>query len=419
MRIRVLIVGAIIIALTGGFMAVRARGNAPNATNQPSQPLPVAVAVVTAHRADLVTSVSDTGTVTSLREAKIASTLSGIVVEVFVTEGQRVQRGTPLMRLKTDNLAATEAQARASVANARARLAQLLNGARPEELDRAAAAAAQSKAALDLAQANVQRIRELYQMGAVSRQDLDSTESQFRQAQAAYNSATQSQRLTQLGARTEEIAAAQAQLAQAEAMLTAAQIQLRDATVTAPFAGTITQRSVEPGESVSPVATSFVLAQLDDVYAQLAVPERQRQGLRVGQVVAITADALPGSQFAGKIAEIQPAAAVSSRSFTVKVRVPNPQGVLRPGMFARGTITVSVRPNVLQVPDSAVLSTTGKPIVFVVQDGKAVRREVALGEQQNGLIEITGGLTGGEQVVISSAAGLTDNQSVTPRASQY
>ncbi len=419
MRIRVLIVGAIIIALTGGFMAVRARGNAPNPTNQPAQPVPVAVAVITAHRADLVTSVSDTGTVTSLREAKIASTLSGIVVEVFVTEGQRVQRGTPLMRLKTDNLAANEAQARASVANARARLAQLLNGARPEELDRAAATAAQAKAALDLAQANMQRIRELYQMGAVSKQDLDSTESQFRQAQAVYNSATQSQRLTQLGARTEEIAAAQAQLAQAEAALTAVQIQLRDATVTAPFAGTITQRSVEPGESVSPGATSFMLAQLDDVYAQLAVPERQRQGLRVGQIVAITVDALPGAQFAGKISEIQPAAAISSRSFTVKVRVPNPQGVLRPGMFARGTITVSVRPNVLQVPGSAVLATIGKPIVFVVQDGKAVRREVALGERQNGLIEITGGLTGGEQVVISSAAGLTDNQSVTPRASQY
>ncbi len=418
MRIRVLIVGAIIITLTGGFMAVRARGNAPNATNQPAQPVPVAVAVITAHGADLVTSVSDTGTVASLREAKIASTLSGLVVEVFVTEGQRVQRGTPLMRLKTDSLAATEAQARASVANARARLAQLLNGARPEELDRAAAAVAQAKAALDLAQANVQRIRTLYQMGAVSRQDLDSTESQFRQAQAAYDSATQSQRLTQLGARAEEVTAAQAQLAQSEAALTAAQIQLRDATVTAPFAGTITQRSVEPGESVSPTATSFVLAQLDDVYAQLAVPERQRQGLRLGQAVAITADALPGSQFAGKIAEIQPAAAVSSRSFTVKVRVPNPQGVLRPGMFARGTITVSVRPNVLQIPDSAVLATTGKPIVFVVQDGKAVRREVALGEQQSGLIEITSGLTGGEQVVISGAAGLTDNQPVTLRASQ-
>ncbi len=418
MRIRVLIVGAIIIALTGGFMAVRARGNAPNATNQPAQPVPVAVAVITAHRADLVTSVSDTGTVASLREAKIASTLSGIVVEVFVTEGQRVQRGTPLMRLKTASLAATEAQARATVANARARLAQLLNGARPEELDRAAAGAAQAKAALDLAQANVQRIRTLYQMGAVSRQDLDSTESQFRQAQAAYDSATQSQRLTQLGARGEEVAAAQAQLAQAEAGLAAAQIQLRDATVTAPFAGTITQRSVEPGESVSPVATSFVLAQLDDVYAQLAVPERQRQGLRVGQAVAITVDALPGAQFAGKIAVIQPAEAVSSRSFTVKVRVPNPQGVLRPGMFARGTITVSVRPNILQVPDSAVLATTGKPIVFIVQDGKAVRREVALGEQQSGLIEITGGLSGGEQVVISGAAGLTDNQPVTLRASR-
>jgi membrane fusion protein (multidrug efflux system) len=129
-------------------------------------------------------------------------------------------------------------------------------------------------------------------------------------------------------------------------------------------------------------------------------------------------DALAGTRFTGKIEEIEPAAAVSSRSFTVKARVPNPQGVLRPGMFARGTIAVSVRPNVLQIPNSAVLTTAGKPIVFIVQDGKAVRREVTVGEQLNGLVEITSGLNGGEQVVVSGAAGLTDKQPVTPRPSQ-
>lgn len=446
MRVRVLIVAAVLIALTGGLMAVRARGSAPGAASQLVQPAPAPVTVVTARRADFVTSVSATGTVASIRDAKIASRLSGIVEAVFVKEGQRVQPGTPLLRLRTSDLIANESQARAGVQSARARLAELLNGARPEERRQAAAAVAQAEAAVqsaqanvaqaqaarDLAQANVQRMRTLSQMGAISRQDLDAAETQFRQAQAtgmaaesqvrqaqaAQESARQSQSLVEAGARPEAIAAARAQLAQAEAALTSAQIQLRDATVTAPFAGTITQRTVEPGEAVSAAVPSFVLAQLDDVYAQLAVPERQRPGLLVGQAVAITVDALPGSQFTGKIEEIQPAAAVSSRSFTVKVRVANPQGVLRPGMFARGTITMAVRPNLLQISDGAVLTTAGKPIVFIVQDGKAVRREVTLGERQNDLVEITSGLTGGEQVIVSGAPGLTDNQPVTPRVSQ-
>ncbi|TMJ02937.1 MAG: biotin/lipoyl-binding protein, partial [Bacillati bacterium ANGP1] len=147
MRIRVLTVGAIILVIAGGLMALRARGGAPTpAVNQPAQVAPVPVGVATAQRGDFVTTVTATGTVASLREAKIASTLPGIVAEVFVTEGQRVQRGEPLMRLRTDQMAATEAQARAG--------------------------RAQAKAALSLAEISVRRMRELSQSGAVSRQEL-------------------------------------------------------------------------------------------------------------------------------------------------------------------------------------------------------------------------------------------------------
>lgn len=366
MRIRVLVIGIAIVALAGGVLAVRARGGAPTPVGQPEQAAPASVEIATAQRGTFVTTVTATGTVASLREAKIASTLPGVVAEVFVTEGQRVQSGAPLMRLRTDQMVATEAQARAGVA--------------------------QAKAALDLADISVRRMRELSQSGAVSRQELDAAEARF--------------------------AAAQAQRELAEATLAGAQIQLRDATVTAPFAGTITQRSVEPGEGVSPIVASFVLAQLDAVYVELAVPERLRSGLRVGQAVAVTVDAEPGSQFAGKIEKIQPAATVSSRSFTVKVRVPNAQRVLRPGAFARGTITLAVRSGVLQIPEKAVLVTAGNPVLFMVQNGQAVRREVTLGERQGGFIEIRSGLAAGDVVIVDGQLGLTDQQLVAPRASQ-
>jgi len=366
MRIRVLIVGAIIVALAGGILAVRARDGVSSPASQPAQVAPVAVTVLAAQRGDFVTTVTATGTVASLREAKIASTLPGVVAEVFVTEGQRVQPGAPLMRLRTDQMAAAEAQARAGVA--------------------------QAKAALNLADISVRRMRELSQSGAVSRQELDAAEARF--------------------------AAAQAQRELAEATLAGAQIQLRDATVTAPFDGTITQRSVEPGEGVSPAVASFVLAQLDAVYIELAVPERLRSGLRVGQTVAVTVDAEPGSQFAGRVEKIQPAATVSNRSFTVKVRVPNAQRVLRPGAFARGTITLAVRSGVLQIPEQAVLVTAGNPVLFVVQNDRAIRREVALGARQGGFIEITSGLAAGDVVIVDGQLGLTDNQLVAPRASQ-
>ena len=126
-------------------------------------------------------------------------------------------------------------------------------------------------------------------------------------------------------------------------------------------------------------------------------------------------DGLPGRTFEGRVAEIRPAADVASRSFGVKVRVPNPKGALRPGMFARGAIVVGVRQGVLSIPEQAVLTATSGPIVFVARGGRAVRQSVTLGEHQNGSVEVTSGLADGDAVVVEGQDGLTDNQPVTPR----
>jgi RND family efflux transporter MFP subunit len=260
-------------------------------------------------------------------------------------------------------------------------------------------------------------MRSLYSMGAVAKQQLDGAETQLRVARTAYDSAQQQQQLVNKGPRTEQIRAAEAQAAGAEAALAAVRVRIRDLTVTAPFAGTIVQRMVEPGESVSPAVPSFVLAQLDVIHVELAVPERHRTGLRVGQAATVTVDSLPGKSFSGRIAEISPTAAAASRSFVVKVRVPNSQGLLQPGMFARGTLVTASRPDVLQIRERAVLTTAGGSVIFVVQGGRAVRRAVTLGEHQDGLVEIRSGVQAGELVVIEGQEGLTDNQAVAPRTS--
>jgi HlyD family secretion protein len=424
--------------------------------------------VAEARRADVAVEVTATGTVMALREAKIATKTPGRVAAVLVKEGQRVAAGAPLMRLDAAELAAQDAQARADLSAARARLAQLQAGARPEERRQAAAMAAQAqarlqalergarpqereqaadavaraKAALDLAQAEAQRMRSLHEMGAVSRQALDAAETQLRQAQVMYNTALQQQslvqegpraedvlaaraaadaaqqaaRLVEQGPRAEEVAFAAAQVARAEAFLAAARVRLADATTRAPFGGTIVARDVEPGESVSPGVPSFVLAQLEEVLVELAVPERSRAGLARGQAATIRVDALPGRTFAGKVEEIGPAAALANRTFLVKVRVANADGALHPGTFARGTIVTALRASVLQIPEAAILPTPGEPIVFLVKDGRAVRREVTVGDRSNGFVEVTAGVEPGDQVVVAGHEGLTDTQPVAPRA---
>lgn len=490
MRARIVLAGIVVLALAVGAVVIL-RGNGPadanavpESTVTQAERAPTMVVVTPARRADFVTRVTATGTVSALRETSLTARMPGRVTTVLVDEGDRVTAGQPLFRLDGSELFAAESQARAGVMGARARLAQLVAGARPEErrqaadavmqaeagvraarirlelLQRgarsqerfqAANAVAQARAGLDLAQVDVERMRSLYSQGAVARQQLDAAETQLRLARAAYDSARQQQslvnegprieeiqaaeaqlaqaraardaagqtlRLVEIGPRSEEIDSARAQLASAQAFLAASQVRVRDITVTAPFAGTIVRRMIEPGESVSPGSPAFrgvVLAQLDEVNVELAVPERHRAALQLGQQASVQVDSVPGRTFAGTIAEISPGATSTSRAFIVKVRVPNRSNPLRPGMFARGTISTGSRQGVLQIPAGALLTTPSGSIVFVVQDGRAVRRTVTIGDRQNGLVEIRSGIGPGAQVIVEGHEGLTDNQAVTPR----
>lgn len=426
------------LVFVGGLFAVRAMSrstqppSSPAAQSQSQDPAPVAVA--SAQRGDVLARVLASGSVTSIRDAKIGSKISGRIAAVLVKEGARVSRGTPLLRLDTSNLLAQQAQAEANVAAAQAQLQKVLTGARPQERQQSADAVSHARAtltsaqaSLQLAQANLERMRSLQAQGAVSQQDLDSAETQARvaqaqvaQAQAAYDSAVQNAALITIGARAEDIQQAQAQLAQAQAGLAFVQVQLRDSTIEAPFAGTITQRNVEPGEIVSSVVASstnplFMLSEMDDVYVELVVPAQHRSELHPEQEAVMTVDGLPGQTFRGRIEEIRPAANTGSRTFGVKVRVPNPKGILRPGMFARGAIEVGVRRGVLQIPEQSVMTATSGSFVFVVRDGRAIRQAVTLGAHSDGSVEVVSGLADGDKVVIQGQDALTDNQPVSLR----
>lgn len=419
MRTRVIVVGLVLVLLVGAIVALRTTGRASNAPEQPvAQTAPVSVTVSAARRADLVTRVIATGTVSALHEARIAARMPGRVTAVLVKEGDRVGAGTALLRLDGSEFFAAEAQAQAGVMAARAQRDLLLAGARPQERQQAANAVAKAKAALDQAQTDADRMRSLYAMGAIAKQQLDAVETQLRFARTAYDSARQQRNIVNEGARLEQIRVAQAQAAGAEAGLAAARVRVRDLILTAPFAGTIVQRMVEPGESVSPAFPSFLLAQLDEVNVELKVPERHRPALRVGQTAAITVASLPGRTFTGRIAEISAGASALSRAFVVKVRVSNQGRMLQPGTFAQGTIVTGSRPNVLQIPEQAIVTTAVGPVVFIAQNGRAIRRPVTLGERQDGLVEVKSGVQAGALVVVEGQEGLTDNQAVALRTPQ-
>jgi membrane fusion protein (multidrug efflux system) len=181
------------------------------------------------------------------------------------------------------------------------------------------------------------------------------------------------------------------------------------------MAGVVTRRAITPGELAAPGVPLFVVAQTGSVYVTLDLSETDLGQVRSGQPVALRVDAYPGRIFEGVVREVAPAGDPRTRTFKVKVVVPNADRALRPGMFARGEITVGRVVNALVIPRDAVSTDSGQPTVFVVVDGIARSRTVAIGPTYGPVVEIRGGLALGDSVIVSGQSGLTDGTAVTIR----
>ena len=157
------------------------------------------------------------------------------------------------------------------------------------------------------------------------------------------------------------------------------------------------------------------VAQIDTIYVVLDVSETDVGRIRVGQPVAVLADAYPDRRFSGAVRAVAPAADPRTRNFKVKIAVANPDHALKPGMFARGDITVAQTSEALVIPRDAVVSSSGRPTVFVVEAGKARVREVQLGQVSGPVVQILSGLRAGESVVVAGQDQLADGTAVTVR----
>src|SRR6266704_1947740 len=226
---------------------------------------------------------------------------------------------------------------------------------------------AQLEAQRDLAQQALARAKELVQQNASSAADLEKAEAEARGAQAQYD---------------------------------LQRIRLDRTTVRAPFAGVVGQRYVSLGDYVTNTTKLVSLHTVNPQRATFQVPERFARLLRPGQEVTFRVAAIPGRDFTGEVDFVDPVVQLPGRTILVKARVPNGQRLLQPGMFIEARLVTAVRANAIVVPEDAVVPLQGASYVWVVGDGKAERRSVALGVRTPGFVELTSGVQAGTQVVV-------------------
>ena len=388
----------------------------------------VPVEVARAEVSTMAEQVSVTGTMRAHREAAIGAQISARVIEVRVREGDPVTEGQVLITLDRTQAESQARQARAGVEAARAglegarrRLEIIEQGARTEERSIARSRLEQAESALRTASADLERLRGLFEQGAVSRQQLDAAETGYETARTNRDSALQSLGLMERGARPEEIQAAQkdveaaaAILEQAEAVRAQAEEMLGYTVIRSPLTGVAYERNIDPGEITSTMSEPPLLrvADLSSVYYEATVAERQALKVRAGQRVAVTLPANGDDVLEGSVEQLVPVADPASREFLVRISLPDSGQITRPGVFARGSIVVAEREDAVVVPKDALVDRGDHRVVFVVTNGQAEERRVEVGLTDRTRAEIRSGVEANETVVVVGAQGLRDGDFV-------
>ncbi|HEY7379406.1 MAG TPA: efflux RND transporter periplasmic adaptor subunit [Steroidobacteraceae bacterium] len=191
-----------------------------------------------------------------------------------------------------------------------------------------------------------------------------------------------------------------------------AQLQLSYTEIRAPIDGVVAERFVKVGNTIKPNDVLFKVTDLKPLVVYVHIPERELERLKPGQPAAIHVDAVPQQAFVGHVARISPVVDPQTATFKATIEVDDPSERLKPGMFARVGIVYERREQALQIPRTAIIDDQGQSTVFIVEDGKAQQRRIRVGLTNDGLVEVTDGLKGQEQVVVVGQGGLKTGNAV-------
>ncbi|MCC7015745.1 MAG: efflux RND transporter periplasmic adaptor subunit [Rhodospirillales bacterium] len=195
-----------------------------------------------------------------------------------------------------------------------------------------------------------------------------------------------------------------------------ARARLAKTRIQAPFAGIVGLRKVSVGDYVAPGQDLVNLESVDTIKLDFRIPERYLAALAVGQKVSADMDSFPGRIFEGQVSAIDPQIDPAAHSIAVRATLPNPERVLRPGLFARVGLIVREKAESIAIPEQAIMPRGDKFFIYKVAGGKAVLTPVEIGRRASGRVEITRGIAAGEEVVVAGQLKLQDGAPVQPVA---
>jgi membrane fusion protein (multidrug efflux system) len=350
------------LALALGLSLAACSGGAQPTSKQRPPPLVTVEKVVVR---DVPVEVKAPVDLRPLAQADLAAKTAGFLDAVLVDRGDAVKKGQLVALVRPSEL--------------------------PDQLAVAKGQLAQAQASKGLAETNDKRIKGLAAQGLGSQAEADNAAGALATSSAAE--------------------------AAAKANLDVVATRLGETRIVAPFDGVVVARKLDPGGVVGTMAGGVILtvARTEVLRVFVAVREREAASVAVGQKAHVELDALPGKRFEGAVVRLAPAFDAATRTLDAEVQLPNAEGALRPGMYGRGAIVLQIHPKAIVVPAIAVQITRQARSVYVLgPENKVKRVPVTLGVDGGEWLEVTSGLSPGDEVVVAGIDALADGAVVRP-----
>ncbi len=404
-----------VLALLSASSGCSQKQEAPAEAKKPveSPPTIVTVAPVTPRR--VVRTVEAEGNLKGWEEVTVGNKRMGRVLRVYHDMGDRVRAGEPLVDLDPTDLDLAISQAERSLA---AQLEQVGLKEIPKTTfdESRVPAVEQTFAALEKAQQNLARERNLRQRGANTQTDYQNAELDERAADAAYKAAKQTARATLATAMVNKVMLDVARQNRADMSIRAPIPTKLATTVAAATPYAVAKRSVAEGQMLKEGEAVVQLVIDNPLKLWATVGERYVNEVKVGQNVQIAVPSFPGQFFQGKVTRVNPLVDASNRTFQVEAVVPNDDRKLHPGGFAKASIIVKQEDSAITVPLLSVVTEHGISKVFIAGDDKKARSiPVELGLGGKDWIEVIGAVPAGAKVVVTGQSKLFDGKTIEIR----
>ncbi|MGI6031308.1 MAG: efflux RND transporter periplasmic adaptor subunit [Eubacteriales bacterium] len=410
-------------AVMAGMLCILPLTACGGEVQEETQEIGIAVSLQQLQRGEMEDYIQVSSKVSAQNEVMVLPKVAGQVEKVQVQPGDAVREGQVLFVIDDTDYALALQQAQAGVGTAQAGLSSAqaqyestVGGTLQSQLLQLESAMESTQLQYDELMRNLERTRQLYEVGGASKTDVEALETQAQQLQQQLESSRQTYELTRdkIAAESAKAAAAgvgsaQAGVNQAQAAYESAANQVSNTQVKAPISGVVGSCTVTEGSMASQSSVAMTIVDMDRVKLTINVADSVINKIQVGSQVYITIDALDGQQFEGTVSTVAPAADSQTMLYPVEIYIDNAQHLIKPGMFATVRLVLETKTDVISLPLDAVIEKNGETYVYVAgEDGRAKKVIVTTGMENSESVEILSGLEENDRVVVSGQDYLAD-----------